>query len=180
MTRGSIAIRGQKNLVELSQEAQHYYYLFQPVLARLHNRLENLDKRTTHGIAHAHFQRTYALGLAVALILGCILSALDPNSSVLEAQLLQHSKEVILIGRNAGQYRPVGTTFMIICLTAAWAGAASDTQTRRQARDMFMDYRMDLPGLGADYSQNVLETAARRIRLGDALTDGIDCDLIVG
>jgi hypothetical protein len=69
---------------------------------------------------------------------------------------------------------------MIICLTAAWAGAASDTQTRRQARDMFMDYRMDLPGLGADYSQNVLETAARRIRLGDALTDGIDCDLIVG
>lgn len=100
--------------------------------------LDLTQKRFFHGV----YQRGYALGLFVAIVLNCVLTALNVNAPQMNIESMQYSKEIIKIAREAHIYRPLGAAYNILCLLAAFGGA-TDVATRLEVVVLMEDYHRD-------------------------------------
>lgn len=70
-------------------------------------------------LIYSHSQRTYGLGPAITLFYNCVLDAPGGTDAITLFDS-QYSEEVIALAERSNIYRPIGTRYLSICLTAAW------------------------------------------------------------
>jgi hypothetical protein len=123
-------------------------------------------------IAHCHFLRSYALGLAIAIIINevrlavwCAAAATatepgeDAAGDTAGAILVEShafALEIIDLAALAAQYRPLGVNALGLCLMAAEIGAGdAHMATKLRAREMRLDYASDFRG--AKHAERALQ-----------------------
>ncbi|KAA8642880.1 uncharacterized protein ATNIH1004_009639 [Aspergillus tanneri] len=88
------------------------------------------------------YQAMYGMLLAFAIILNRMLREFDPDDVV----ILQNSgclfDQLMSLAHEACRHRPIGASYMPLCLVAAWA-ASTDASQRVQAEAMIADYQSD-------------------------------------
>ena len=105
--------------------------------------------RPNHGLKiHILHQTCHGLVLTLALVVNAILLAADNSSAVLVAEALQMQCEVLELAADASQYRPMGASYMPLCLMVVWSGT-SDAEIRNGAERLLQDWQADFPA--ADY-----------------------------
>jgi len=167
MQRSRFALRSQSSpdstLLELRKEAHTLHENHGFTIKSLKERLENMDSTIPaehvhlKRCFHAHFLRSYALALAYGIVLNCMLATLQGTTSQLSQESSQWADETIKLAEIANQYRPLGASYMIICLIAAWAGAI-DSKTQAIVEAWLLNYAKDLPR-ATEYTSS--ETARR-------------------
>ncbi|THC92728.1 hypothetical protein EYZ11_007805 [Aspergillus tanneri] len=104
-------------------------------------KLRRLVDKTTGEIAAAE-AAMYGMLLAFAIILNRMLREFDPDDVV----ILQNSgclfDQLMSLAHEACRHRPIGASYMPLCLVAAWA-ASTDASQRVQAEAMIADYQSD-------------------------------------
>ncbi|KAI5211557.1 hypothetical protein E4T38_01141 [Aureobasidium subglaciale] len=76
---------------------------------------------------HAHFQRIHCLNLSAVILLNRIRFALDQKSdSDLCKSADEIAREILLQARDASRYAPLGSLYLIACLSMAWLGAQEE------------------------------------------------------
>lgn len=116
-------------------------------------------------IMHAHYQRTYGIGLAIAILFNCIFCALSTNDNTLAAESASFARELAALARRATIYRPIGSGYLILCLAAAWGGT-TDPQMRSTLESVMDDYQQDFRLHNPINIRSELEWIAQHMRLG--------------
>lgn len=88
---------------------------------------------------HANCQRTYGITLAGVMILNCILRCYDPADAALVDEAWYLMREVTKLADDAKPYRPLGASFIGLCLTCVHA-AAPDDEMKLEAERIMDDY----------------------------------------
>lgn len=134
----------------LLTEVDMQYRRMKEVLARMKLRMLSVEvpaadreiDLTGQAFLYALYQRGYGLGIFVAIIMNCILTALDISVDELNNQAAIWAEEVLDIAHQAQIYRPLGAGYVILSLLAAFAGA-TDLSTRSQVVALIEDYHHD-------------------------------------
>lgn len=95
----------------------------------------------------AHWQRVYGLTLAIALFYNCMLDALvivPKQRNPLDADAAKLVIQVINIAEDAKEFRPLGSSYIVLCLVAAWSRAIG-SKTRVQIEVLLEEYLSDFP-----------------------------------
>lgn len=173
MQRGRIALRTKSSVQLLIAEARHLYHILKAILIELHDPLNAVQEPSNDGgpqaaarsmKLHAHYQRTYGLGLAICMFFNCILNALDLNDTVLEMESTHFCRDSLKLADQASRYRPLGASFVMLCLVGAWCGSR-DEATRATVESTLVDYGMDYPGAYTGTLKVELEYTSQRLRL---------------
>ena len=96
-------------------------------------------------LVRCHFLRSYALGLAIAILINEVRIALCPKAADILAESHTFALEILDLARDACQYRPLGAYALGVCLLAAEFGT-DDATTKIAVRDMRADYASDFQG----------------------------------
>ncbi|EXJ65356.1 hypothetical protein A1O7_01697 [Cladophialophora yegresii CBS 114405] len=127
-------------------------------------------RRTTRlqRLLHCHFLRSYALGLAVAIIINevrlAVCAATEPNavSSVLR-ESHAFALEILDLAAQAAEYRPLGVNALGVCLLAAEIGAGdAHLETKIQARGLRREYASDFRGVLGDEEAEAQRRSGQR------------------
>lgn len=114
MQRGRNALELGDPVHELRDEAKRVSQAMRLVLEDLRVRFMNqkADKASPMVAArlHCHYQRTYALALAVSIILNCVLGALEAPDVTLEWKAAQWYEEIIRLVNKAAMCRPIAAS----------------------------------------------------------------------
>ena len=111
-----------------------------------------------------HYQRIQALGLALGVMINCILSALDPHDVSLRKESSQLADRILEIAHAQKPYRPLGALVMIICLCLAWIGS-DDEDSANNAEALLLDYELACLGPKAAHTLGDLQRIRRRFTL---------------
>jgi hypothetical protein len=174
LRRGRAALQEGRSNQELWQESMILYSAMKLTLKELHDRLENWIAGEARHLAfvtvktRAHYQRTYALGLATSIILNCILSGLDTEYVSLGVEAQHYSQEIIALAVQVAMFRPIAASYMTLCLITAW-GVAADVATKVQAENLLRDYLQDFSYEKVVIPTRELANVFRRLRLMDTL-----------
>lgn len=173
MQRGTTALREQAGLQMLISETRHQYVILTATLSELHDRLNSVKEfrssphsATSLTRAHSHYQRSYGLCLAICIVFNCILKALDTNDTDLDVESMCFCEDVLGLAEEAAMYRPLGASYITLCLMAAWCGSRDDA-TRVTVERILIDYRMDFPGALIEGYKVELEHTSQRLSLLD-------------
>jgi hypothetical protein len=170
--RGTIARLEQSDLTPLILETSHQYQLLKIGLAEHYDRYETVRYLPRYSITalatkiHCHYQRVYGLWLTVILAFNCIYKALDPNNVELELDSIRFCEEVLDLGDKAMIYRPLGSSWVMISLMAAWCSSSNET-TKARLEMCLRDYLTDAIGLSNNVLAKELENLLRRLSLSD-------------
>ena len=170
MQRGRVAFKGHGAVSELRKESNSVYHAMKVVLEHMRDRYMLLLGNGAFPLVapsklHCHFQRTYALALAISIILNCVVRALDAADATIEFEAAQWSEDIIALAEYATIYRPIAASYMIICLIAAWGGSANEA-TKKKAIGKLKDYVQDFSyGKKVVVSTAELESMFCRLRL---------------
>lgn len=135
----------------LVTEVDIQYQRMKDVLVAMHARMltaevpaaDKVIDMSAQDFLHALYQRSYALGLFVAIILNCTLTALSiTDNDELNKESADFADEIVRIAHETQRYRPLGAAYIIICLMGAFA-AAGDRSTRLQIVALIQDYHTD-------------------------------------
>jgi hypothetical protein len=144
--RGKKVRRGDYYDPDLLEEARSNYATFKAASEELHNRLDAAEKSNeTLNSAfslHAYYERIYGFGLAVGIILNCVLSAIDVDDFEITLESERFSREIITLSEPAKRFRPLWSSYMILCLMAAWIGTTNPSVTLLAEREI-EDYQRD-------------------------------------
>ena len=91
---------------------------------------------------YTQYQSAYGLLLGLALVLNSILRAFDPFNVTLGEEAAQFSAETIALAEEVAKYRPLGSSYMPTCLTAAWV-AMEGTSQQVQIEALLKDWQAD-------------------------------------
>jgi hypothetical protein len=148
MKRGKMVRNGEVDDLELLDEAKSNYQTVQTDLKELHDRLDEAkvsnEPLNSAFTLHAYYERIYGIGLAVGIILNCVLSAIDNENTALALESERFSEEIIALSEPAKRYRPLWSSYMIMCLMAAWIGT-TDSSVRLLAERALEGYQCDFP-----------------------------------
>jgi hypothetical protein len=171
MQRGRNAFREGHQSADLQDETRSLYETFKVTLTELQMRWAAIETPSANKYSrlalvqlHAHYQRSYALGLAIGIILNCVLSAFDAEDSKLMLESTYFSQEILALAEHAARYRPVGASYMVLCLLAAWAGT-TDKPLRSLVERTLDDYHQDFAQLNLENSTFELEWMSQHMRL---------------
>lgn len=135
----------------LSTEVDIQYQRMRKIVAEMHARMMTVEAPAADKVIdldaldflHAMYQRSYGLGLFVAVILNCILAALGAaEDNELEKEVAYYNNEIVRVAHEAQRYRPLGAGYVILCLMVAFA-AATDQSIRLQIINLIHDYHTD-------------------------------------
>lgn len=148
--RGRDVLRNGFHDPTLLTEVDIQYQRMKEVLTKMKLRMMSVEvpaadkdiDLTGQGFLYALYQRGYGLGIFVAIILNCIMTALDTHVDELNLEAAIWAEEVLDIAHQAQIYRPLGAGYVIISLLAAFAGA-TDPRTRSQVVALIEDYHHD-------------------------------------
>lgn len=112
-------------------------------------------------------QRKYSFGLIVATIMGCVLSAFNTDDTEISSDMEYFSLELITLAESAKRFRPLGSSYMRLCLGAAWIGT-SDHLARSMAEKLLVEYMEDFEtGYSLEKMIPEFERMSRHLRLID-------------
>ena len=174
LRRGRDAIQEGRSNQELWQESMILYNAMKLTLKELHDRLENWTAGEACYLAlvavktRAHYQRTYALGLATSIILNCVLGGFDTEDVSLGIEAQHFSQEIIALSVQVAMFRPIASSYMTLCLITAW-GVATDAATKMQAENLLRDYLQDFSYEKVVIPTTELANVFRRLRLMDTI-----------
>lgn len=161
----SLVNRGRKAFKEpQSEEVSVLHTEVQDLYTRLLKNADDLKKHYEEGIqmeslfeeisdqefslrVYAHWQRTYGLALTIAMFFNLILRSLVSHpfeTSVLELDAAQLASETISVANDAVIFRPLGSSYMILCLVASWSSATC-AETKKVIEELLRDYLSDFP-----------------------------------
>lgn len=80
---------------------------------------------------HAFYQRTYAILLAVEILINGILRAYEPEDQKLEEENQRLTRDIIDLSLEGSMWKPIGAGWVPVCLISAW-GATMDPARRKQ------------------------------------------------
>lgn len=148
---------------------QHHQHTMLGLRQRLD--LEDLGKLATPWCSHplssllyALYSRSYAFSLVAGIALSCLLRRLRGPSSELEQQSVQMALETLDLARHASKYRPLGSMYMLLCLSYAWI-ATDDHTIQKEAERLLNEYIDDLVGAQANHVDKRLQLLKRRFKL---------------
>lgn len=154
----------------LRDELKPAYAASQKLLLQLHKQWaegRTLDPNSAlkNTILHAYYQRAYGIGLLIVTILNWLLGALTPpldaigliaDSTNLVAQILE-------LAQVANIYRPLGSGYVLVVLSAAWLAASNDSE-RVAVNMLLQDYRQDFPLRATDKFMIELKWVAEQLQ----------------
>jgi len=174
MQRGRSIGRGGKDHVELLEELRAHRQTLKVILTELRSRLavvqgliDNGNSQTALVVqTHAHYQRTYGLGLVICVIASCVLNAVDVGNTQLVSESIYFSKELLALADSAGVYRPLGASYVVTCLVAAWVGT-TDCSIKTIVERRLVEYQDDFAYRQVSIPTSELERISRHLRLFD-------------
>ncbi|KAF7719629.1 Fungal Zn(2)-Cys(6) binuclear cluster domain-containing protein [Penicillium ucsense] len=109
--------------------------------------------------------RLYGLGIVITLIFNSMLQSLDLHTASLQADAYAYTEEILWLNDESECLRPVGSGYMILCLTVAWV-ATTDLVQRETLTRWLYEYQHDF-----NFSQSVsllkdLKRNSDHLRLG--------------
>ena len=174
MQRGRKALKCPRLEPNTLQEVKHEVYVlhgdFQPILSSLRARLNGIESVTISlsaevtNMVHAHYTRTFGLGLAVGIIINSIFCALEDDNHHLRQETLRMSEEILKLADTVSRYRPLGALYMKLCLSVACIDV-SEEHTRTRAMNSLMDYQRDLLGPTSNVSSEQINWAIKHFTL---------------
>lgn len=120
-----------------------------------------------------HYDRIYGIGLVITLFFNCMLQSLGIHRDAVQADAYYFTEEILMLVEISEDLRPIGSAYLIIALTTAWA-ASSDIEQRGRVLAWLCDYQKDFNYKGGFLQQELLWTA-EHLALGDPL--GLHQDL---
>lgn len=178
MRRGRAALQTEADTTEVRDEVWTIYQNCKTNLSTLHlrateNDLSGIDmsqmsagdRASVRSFMYAHHERSYGLGLAISLFFNCLLGALGAHdgASLFDANYL--TEEVLALADRSAIWRPIGTGYLIICFSVAWA-ATTDPQLRAKLFATINDYSSDLRVRDSQFMMTELDWTAEHMRLG--------------
>ncbi|EPE33525.1 hypothetical protein GLAREA_06538 [Glarea lozoyensis ATCC 20868] len=145
-------LNGGNNDPDLLEETRTNYQNMMDVLEEFHSRKVEMQKTIAAGtvstpygrIMDAHYQRSYALGLSVSLVINFVAYAIEPDNSDLPLQAEHFVKEILSLCEGAEKFRPLGASYMLLCLMLAWAG--TEDHPNKHSIEMELEkYLQDFP-----------------------------------
>jgi hypothetical protein len=145
-------LNGGYNDPNLLEETRANYQQMMGVLEEFRSRKVQMQKTIAAGtvtgpygrVMDAHYQRSYALGLSVSLIINFVAYAIEPDNSDLPLQAEHFINEIISLSDGAEKFRPLGASYMLLCLMLAWAGT-EDHSTKHSIEIELEKYIQDFP-----------------------------------
>ncbi|EPS33975.1 hypothetical protein PDE_08937 [Penicillium oxalicum 114-2] len=89
-----------------------------------------------------HNDRVYGLGIVISLLFNCMLQSLDVHSASLQADAYKYVEELLVLNDESECLRPVGSGYMILCLSVAWV-ATTDPLQRKTLKQWLYEYQHD-------------------------------------
>ena len=171
MRRGKNALNGFEDVRLLAMEARREYQTLTMLLNGFKDRYDKYDaSRYPASWAmriYSHYQRIYGLGLAICLLSNCIAQGLDSCHADLEADSYDLCRQVLVLADQATAYRPLGSSYLSLCLIAAWCSCTEEA-IRSKIEDVLLDYLQDFPRtIEPAAGMASLERTCRRLRLRD-------------
>lgn len=120
-----------------------------------------------------HYDRIYGIGLVITLFFNCMLQALGIHRDAVQADAYYFTEEILMLVEISEDLRPIGSAYLIIALTAAWA-ASTDIEQRGRVFAWLCDYQRDFNYKRGFLQQELLWTA-EHLALGNPL--GLHQDL---
>lgn len=96
---------------------------------------------------YAHWQRTYGLALTITMFFNCFLRSLtflSHQADTLEFEAVDLVAETIAVAEDAVIFRPLGSSYIVLCLVAAWSCAANP-EVKMLIAELLEDYLSDYP-----------------------------------
>lgn len=84
-------------------------------------------------------RRGHALGLFVAIMLGCLIAAVDPEDTEKRLELDSYAHNILAIAKSLIPWRPLGANIMPLALSVAWV-AASTPSLRTSIEESYVEY----------------------------------------
>lgn len=94
---------------------------------------------------YAYCQTAYGFILTLATILNSILRAFDPCGISLAEDSASFVHEIITLAERASQFRPLGASYIPLCLMTGWA-ATNDISKKADIEKLLAEYQTDLAG----------------------------------
>jgi hypothetical protein len=166
--RTATSFPGDPEFDVLRDDARSLYETYQGVLTALQARTTEIEVPRATGSQHflltrlyVHYQRLYGIGLTVAIILNCLLRALDPDDDTLELESTYFAQEIMFISESAKAFRPLGSHYMMVCLLTAWVGTR-DVLLRATVEKELNFFQNDFDGSTAAEATAEFELKLRR------------------
>jgi hypothetical protein len=115
-----------------------------------------------------HYDRIYGIGLVITLFFNCMLQALGIHADAVQADAYHFTEEILMLAEISEDLRPVGSGYLIICLTTAWA-ASRDVQQRGRVLGWLGDYQRDFNNWEVRRWWQDLRWTEEHLCLGDPL-----------
>lgn len=99
-------------------------------------------------ILYANFQRLYGLSLFTKCFLNCLFRSFssDEVNVGLRTEAAQISEEIITLAQDADVFRPLGSSYLILCLFIAWV-SGPDNETRARLNELWKVCCSDIPSV---------------------------------
>jgi len=174
MQRGRLICKGKKGYQKLFEELSAHHRTLKAILVALHGRLTAIEGIIANGIeqsavivqTHFHYQRSYGLCLVVCIISSCVMNAVDVKDTQLISESTYYSKEILALAESAAIYRPMGASYVGLCLVAAWVGT-KDCSIRKMVEKTMAKYQHDFAHGQVMMPTAELERLSQQLRLLD-------------
>lgn len=120
-------------------------------------------------IMYANFQRLYGLSLFTTCFLNCLLRSFSSEQANLDLreEVAQYTTEIIILAEQSEVFRPLGSSYLVLCLFIAWV-SGPDNKTRARLNELWKISHSDIPSIRSTISD--LES----VPLGYTLVDIMD------
>lgn len=125
-----------------------------------------------------HYDRIYGVGLVITLFFNCMLQTLGIHRDAVQADAYYFIEEILILVEISENLRPIGSAYLMIALTTAWAASRDIEQTERILAWLW-DYQRDFNYKRGFLQQELLWTA-EHLALGDPLGLHQDLDYFQG
>ncbi len=100
-------------------------------------------------------ERLYPLALSVVVVMGCLLTGVNPLYPGLQEEMRRCAVENYAIAQRLNQFRPLGSSAVPLCLSICWAGT-DDMEVKQQIERVMTEYMKDYPAAGS--AQSLLDS----------------------
>ena len=152
--RGQRLRRGDSEDPDLLDEVQTEYLKMKTVVQDLNIKIPDAAEVAANPspvwslqaplFLHFLYSRGYGLALTISIIFNRMLDALGFEDHRLDSESTSFAQEIVTLAEQSHRYRPLGSSYIILCLIAA-SGGTNDEETILSAKAAIDDYKNDFP-----------------------------------
>ncbi|KAL9616933.1 MAG: hypothetical protein Q9160_008246 [Pyrenula sp. 1 TL-2023] len=167
--------RGEQRHLELIQEARAQHHIMSNLTTEIRKLMDTSEQRIPSGSKykmslfhiHAHYQRLYGLAITFAILLNRLVRSFDKDDACLSEEMERLSKEAIDLAEKAACYRPLGASWVSLCLRTAQV-ATENHELKTELDKAMTDYARDFPRMDMVSPASHLESLFSNKHLGDS------------